>query len=193
MSGLGLDDVGGELEHVLRDLFVLDVVEVIRLLAHFVGIAQRHAEQAFAAGFESDDVLARGEGHLAERDHALLADRFADHREGLLADFAVRHHIVRAVEIELVDLFPRDEFVDLDHPLAFDGDRFQLLGSQFEVFALADLVALDDVGGFHLLAALGVDLAVFDAVAGILVELMEADLLALGGRRIQGDRTRHER
>ena len=193
VSRLGLDDVGCEFKHVFRDLFILDVVEEVGLLAYLVGITQRQAEQALAAGFERDDVLARGEGDLAERDRAFLADRLADHCEGLLADFAVRHHVVRAVEVDLIDLFPRHELVDLDHPLALDGNRFQLLGGKLEVFALADLIALDDVGGLHLVAALGVDLAVLDAVAGILVELMEADFLALGGRRIQGDRTRYER
>ena len=40
---------------------------------------------------------------------------------------------------------------------------------------------------------LGVDLLVPDAIAGLLVELMEADLLPLGGRRKQRDRTGDER
>src|SRR3954469_2636546 len=50
VAGLGLDDVGGELEHVFRNLLVLDVVEEVGLLAHLVGVAQRYAEQALVAG-----------------------------------------------------------------------------------------------------------------------------------------------
>src|SRR6478609_7697741 len=65
VAGLGLDDVGGELEHVFRDLLVLDVVEEVGLLAHLVGVAQRYAVEALVAGFEGDDVLARSEGDLA--------------------------------------------------------------------------------------------------------------------------------
>jgi hypothetical protein len=51
-----------------------------------------------------------------------------------------------------------------------------------DVFAFTDLIALDDVGRIHLVARLGVDLAVFDAVAGLLIDLMEADFLSLAAR-----------
>jgi hypothetical protein len=80
-------------------------------------------------------------------------------------------------------------------PLALDGDRFQLFGLKLEVFALADLVALDDVRRFDFIAGVGVDLAIFDlaifdAMAGVLVELVEADLFALAGRRKKREGTR---
>ena len=65
-------------------------------------------------------MLARGEDDLADRDHTLLANGLSDHREGLLADLTVRHDVVRVVEVELVDLFARHEFVDLDGALALD-------------------------------------------------------------------------
>jgi hypothetical protein len=35
----------------------------------------------------------------------------ADHGEGLLADFAIRHDVIRVVEVELVDLLAGDELV----------------------------------------------------------------------------------
>jgi hypothetical protein len=124
-------------------------------------------------------VLARGEHHLADRHHALLADGLAYHGEGLLPDLAVRHDVAGTVEVELIDLLARDELVDVDHPLALDGDRFEFLRLKFKVLALADLVALDNVGGFDFVAAVGIDLAVLDAMARVLVELVEADLLAL--------------
>jgi hypothetical protein len=60
------------------------------------------------------------------------------------------------------------------------------------MLALADLVALDDVIRIDLTAGLGIDLAVLDAVAGLSVELMEGDLLALGGRGEQRDRAGDE-
>ena len=180
---LGLHDMLREIEHVLGDFLVGNIVEIFRLLAHFVGIAQRHAHHALAARLQRDDVLARGEHHLADRDHALLADGFADHGERLLPDFPVRHDEVGIVEVELVDLLARHELVDIDHPLALDRNRFELLRVELEILALADLVALDDVGGFDLVAAVGIDLAIFDAMAGVLVELVKADLFPFAGRR----------
>ena len=63
-------------------------------------------------------------------------------------------------------------------------DGFQLLGVDLDVLALADLVPLDDVGRLDLVPGLRVNPTEFDAVARALVELMEADLLALrrGGK-----------
>src|SRR5262249_35207411 len=89
MPRFGLDDMRRELQHILRDLFVLDLVEILVLLADLVGVAQRDPEQAFAARLECDDVFARGENDSPERHHAFLADRLADDRERLLADLAV--------------------------------------------------------------------------------------------------------
>ena len=55
-----------------------------------------------------------------------------------------------------------------------------------------DLVALHDVVGRDFLASIGVDLGVFDAVAGLAVDLVEGNLLGVRRRRIKGDRTGHE-
>jgi hypothetical protein len=82
-------------------------------------------------------VLAGREHHLADRNHALLADCFSDNSERLLTDFTIRHDVVGVVEVQLVDLFLRDKLVDVDRPLALDGDRFQLFRVKFEVLALA--------------------------------------------------------
>ena len=49
------------------------------------------------------------------------------------------------------------------------------------------------VGGIHFIAALGVDLLIFDPVAGVLVDLAEANLLALAGRGKKRDRAGDER
>ena len=86
-----------------------------------------------------------------------------------------------------------NELVDLDGALAFDRDGFQLVRIKLDVFALVDLEAFDDVGGFDFVAGFGIDLAIPNAVAGFLIELMEADLLAFAGRRIKRDRAGDER
>ncbi len=146
-------------------------------------------DHALAARFERDDVLARGEHHLAERHHAFLADRLADHGKGLLADFAVRHDVIRIAHIKLVDLAARHEFFDFDDVLAFDGDGFDLFRLKLDIFALVDLVAFDDFSVVDFVAGFGVDFLVADAVAGLFVDLVEADLFPLRSRREERNRT----
>jgi hypothetical protein len=128
----------------------------------------------------------------AEGDHALLLDRFPDHGEGLRPDLTVRHDVVRAVEEDLVDLVAWHELVDLDRALALDRDRFELLGFQLDVPTLGDLVALDDLVRPDLVPGVGVDFPVLDPVTGVLIDLMEADLLPLrhGRKRAIGHDTR---
>src|SRR5713226_2141451 len=46
MRGLGVEDMAGEFDHVFRNLRILDVVEIFVFVAHFIGVAQRGAEQA---------------------------------------------------------------------------------------------------------------------------------------------------
>src|SRR5437588_475988 len=43
VSGLGLHDMDREIDHVLRNLLVLDRVEIFLFVAHFIRIAQCHA------------------------------------------------------------------------------------------------------------------------------------------------------
>src|SRR5262249_41918832 len=66
------------------------------------------------------------------------------------------------------------------------------VGLDLKVLALADLVALYDLLGVDLVAGFGVDLPVLDPVAGVLVDLVKADLLSLAARRKKGDGTRDQ-
>jgi len=101
------DNVRGQLQHILRYFFIRNVFEIFAFFAHLIRISQGHPEKSFTARFERDDVLARGEDNPPKRHHAFLADRLANDRECLLADFAIRNEIVGAVEIQLVDFFLR--------------------------------------------------------------------------------------
>ena len=69
----------------------------------------------------------------------------------------------------------------------------ELVLRHLDVGVGVDLVALHDVLVGDFLAGVGVDLGVFDAVAGLAVDLVERDLLGIRRRRIEGDRTGHER
>src|SRR5690242_7097699 len=96
--------MGCELEHILWDPFVWYALEIRLLAAHFVGIAQRHAEQSFATRLQRHVVLARCEDDLSERNHPFLADSLANDCKSLRSDLAFRHDVVWLVQVELVDL-----------------------------------------------------------------------------------------
>ncbi len=98
------DDMLGEIQHVLGDFHVLDVFEIFLLAAHFVGIAQQRAHQALVERFQRDDVFAVGQHDTADRDLVHAADSFADHRERIMTDLAVRHEIIGADQIAVVDI-----------------------------------------------------------------------------------------
>ena len=96
-----------------------------------------------------------------------------------LTNFTVGGDVIRAIQVEFIDLVPGHELIDVDCALALDCDGFQFLGVDLDVLILADLVPLDDVGRLDLIPGLRINPAVLDAVARTLVELMEADLLSL--------------
>jgi hypothetical protein len=93
----------------------------------------------------------------------------------------------------LVDLLLGHELIDVDRALALDCDSFKLLGIKLDVVAFANLIALDNVCRIDLISGLRIDLAVLDAMPCILIELMEADLLAFRCGRKQRNRTGNER
>src|SRR5688572_26942989 len=47
-AGLRFDDVRGKFEHVFWNFLIGDVVEILVLLANFIRITQRHAQEALA-------------------------------------------------------------------------------------------------------------------------------------------------
>ena len=118
---------------------------------------------------------------------------FPNDREGVMADLAVWAQIVGADEISGIDLGAVDEFVDLDRPRRFQRHVLKLLFGDLDEGVGVDLVALDDVLVGDFLAGVGVDLGVFDAVAGLPVELIERDLLGFRGGWVQRDGTGDER
>jgi hypothetical protein len=118
-AGLLLDDVPGEVEHVLGDFDVLDLVEIFGRIADFVWIAQQGADQPLVHRLQSNDVLAVGQHQASDRDLVHLTDGLADHREGVVADLAVRTQILGTDQISGIDLAAVDELVDLDGPGRF--------------------------------------------------------------------------
>ena len=127
----------------------------------------------------------------AERYHALLVDRVADDAESLLTDFAIGDDVVGPVDVEIVDLRARNELVDADCPGRLHLDRLQVFVGDLDV-TVARLVPLHDLVGLHHIARLGVDSLYLDAMAGRLIDLVEADLFGLRSGGVEQDRARHE-
>jgi hypothetical protein len=67
-----------------------------------------------------------------------LVDRLANDSECLLANFAIRHDVIGVVQVPLVDLYLRDEFIHLNDPLALDSNRFQLFRIHLKVLICFD-------------------------------------------------------
>ena len=86
----------------------------------------------------------------------------------------------------------RHKLVDVDRAGGFERDVFQLVLRHLDVGVGIHLVALDDVVVRDFLARVGINLRVFDPVAGLLVDLVEADLLGIGSGRVQSDRAGNE-
>ena len=168
-----------QIKHILGDLHVLDIIEIFRLAAHLVGVAQQRSHQPLVERLQRDDVLAVGQHHASDRDLVHGADGFADHCECIVADLAVRHEIIGADHVTAVDIGPRHELVDLDGAGRFQREFVKLVLRHLNVGVGVDLVALHDVVVGDFLTGIGVDLGVFDPVAGLAVDLVEGNLLGV--------------
>ena len=136
MRGLAVEDVARQLDHVLRDLRALDVVEILVGIAQLIGIAQRGAEQALAERLDRHHVLAVGQHDAGERDAVLVLHGVADHGKGVDAGLAVRDDVIGMVEIALVDLVLWHKTVDVDGVVALDLDGVELVLFDLEYLPL---------------------------------------------------------
>src|SRR6267378_1467914 len=186
MPHFGFHDMGSQIEHVLADSFIWNIIEIICFLANLVGIAQRDAQHTLAARSDRNHMFPGRENDVTKGHHAFLLDCFTNHRESLPADLALGGDIVRSVPIELIDLVPGHELIDLDRVRAPDLNGLQFIVIYLDAVALVDFVALDDV-------LLTIKLAVSNPVSSLPVDLMKSDLLPLRDRREQLNRTRDKR
>jgi hypothetical protein len=162
---------------------VLDVVEILLRIPDLIGIAQKRSHEPLVHRLERDDVLAVGQDHASNRDLVHLTDGLADDGESVVTDLTVRTQVVRSDQITRIDLGAVDEFVDLDGPGRFQRDVLEFLLCHLDERVGVNLLALDDILFGDLLAGVGIDLGVLDAVARLPVELVEGYLL---GFRVAG-------
>ena len=113
----------------------------------------------------------------------------ADDSECVVANSPVRYQVVGPDQIPRVDLAAVDELINLDGSRRFQRDVLQFLLRHLDEGVRVDLVALDDVLVGDLLAGVGVDLGILDAVAGLPVQLVERDLFGLRSGRMERNGT----
>jgi hypothetical protein len=101
--------------------------------------------------------------------------------------------IVGSDQIARVDVLAFDELVDLDRACRLQRDVLEFVLRHLEIGVFVDLISLDDVLARDFLAGVRVDAYIANAMPGLLVDLVEADLLGIGGGGIQRDGTGHER
>jgi hypothetical protein len=93
----------------------------------------------------------------------------------------LRDQIVRPDKVARIDAALRHELVDVDRAGRFKCDVFQLILRHFDGGVGIDLISLDNVFVRNCLAGVGIYLHVFDAMASVLVNLIEADFFGIGG------------
>jgi hypothetical protein len=147
--------------------------------------SKQGAHDPFSARLHRDDVLAAREHDAADGDQLHLFDHLANDDESVLANLAVRRDVIRTNVVKLVDLVSWDKLVDVYSLCALQRYGFQLLIGDFDILSFADLVALNDMSGRDFLARAFIHFVVADPIACLLIKLVEADLLALAGRRKQ--------
>ncbi len=142
-----------------------------------VGEAHRRHGQHAVERSDGGEVLLVAHHHAADADPGAIVHRRQQQPVGLLGRVAVGRQPVGALVVDRVDLVEGDEVGDLDRPRALRPQLLQLVLVERDVAAGADLEAHLDVVGVDLLAGLLRHLAIADARAGLLVQLVEVDVV----------------
>jgi hypothetical protein len=140
-------------------------------------------------------VFKASQHNPADRDHVHVADGLADHRKGIVSDLAVGTKVIRSDDVAGIDLLALHELVDIDGARGLQRHVFKLFLGHFDVAVGVDLEAPDDVLVRYFLTGLGVDARILDAMAGVLVDLIEADFSesAVARNKAIGQVTRERR
>ena len=153
-------------------------------------MAQCVHHQALFARLHLHEVFAAVERDLADARLALHA--FADHRERLTRDRAVRREIVGALEVNRIDRRVVGELLEVDHARRVDADLLDVFVAHDDVAPFFELEALDDVGVGHFTLALRTPALLLDPCLTLAVQLVEAQGRAGIGRWKHLDRDVHE-
>ena len=143
-----------------------------------VGVAHRLDAQRAVDRTDRDQPLLAPHHDPPDRDLVERLHRVDQQRVRLLAAL-VGNEVVGLLEVERIDVVEVDELLDLDLVAALRAQRVDLRRLDDHVPALRDLEAALDPVGADLFAGRVRNLAVADARAGSLLELVEAHVFVL--------------
>ena len=139
-------------------------------------------------GTDQAEVLLPPEDELADRGHARLGHRAEqEHVRPPSCLGARRSEVVRAVEIDGIDVLERDEAQDLDRLRALEGNRLEIGLLDDHELALGDLPTLDELVRLDVTLVERAVALLLDRRPTLPVERPERDVRSLGGER-QPDR-----
>ena len=110
----------------------------------------------------------------------------------MVSRITVGDQVIRADEVARVDIAFGHELVDVDRSGGFQSNILKFVLRHLNVGVGINLVSLGNVFVGNFLASVGIHLGIFDAVARLTVDLVEADFFGIGSGRIQSDRTGNE-
>ena len=125
-------------------------------------------------------MLLLAQRDLADGEQSLVAERFEQQRERLLAGL-IRFEVVRAGVVNGVDLVVRDEGGEVDRVLGRNGKLLEVLVVDDDVLVFGVLIALDQFVECDFAIEFGAPAELLHRRLGLFVELAEADVFALGG------------
>src|SRR6202040_1228317 len=103
-----------------------------------------------------DHPLAPAEGKASDPNDTSLGHFRADHPESLDRKRTFGIDVVRALEIDRIDVAPRYKLLQVDDLCALDIERLHLVGGEGEELAEAVFVSFEDLALVDLLAGSGI-------------------------------------
>src|SRR5439155_6286191 len=116
----------------------------------------------------------------------------ADDPKRLGRELTVGMDPIGGVEKDRIHLVTVDKAVEVDDLRRLDLQFLQLVVTDRDIVPALVLIAFDDLVAVDDLTGLGVDELLLDAVAGLGVQLVEADAFRLGRRRDEVDRAGYQ-
>src|SRR5579884_3199516 len=154
----------------------------LALRPHVLGEEQRLEQQRALARPDQAEVLLAPEDERADRCHSRFLHRpqEQDVRPPLRLG-AGGCQVVRAVEVDRVDVLQPHEAADLDRLRALAGDRLEVGVLDGHVLSFRELPASDELLGADLALVHGAPPLLLDRRAALAVQRAERDVLPLGG------------
>ena len=113
--------------------------------SNFVCGAQCDQRHSGTARFNHDHPLAPAQREASKPDNSCLGHCRTDHPQRLDCDRAIGIEVIRAVEIDEIDVAARHELLQIDHLRAFYVEGLQFLSGEGNELATLVFVTFDDL------------------------------------------------